>query len=468
MKKKRLLIVGGVAGGASCAARARRLSEDIEIVIFERGPHVSYANCGLPYYVGETITEEKNLFVSSPGLFRVWFDIDVRANSDVLSIDRDKKRIEVQDLKTGNVYWESYDTLVLSPGAAPLRPKFEGVDTPGIFSLRTIQDSRDIINWIEEKKVKSVAVIGGGFIGLEMTENLKQLGAEVFIIEREKQLMPVIDSEMAAFVHEHLDTNGVVLHLGSPVAGFKQAMDGSISVMIASGKTLTVDMVLLTMGVRPEVELAKDCGLTIGELGGILVDDQQRTSDEDIFAVGDAVQTRDFITGRERLVPLAGPANRQGRTAADIIVGRNSELPRFRGVQASSICGVLGLTIASTGLTEKNLKGFADDTGPYLYEKIYLESGHHAGYYPGAQMLTLKLIFSRDDGRILGAQAVGKEGVDKRIDVIAMAIQMNGTVFDLEEAELCYAPQYGMAKDPVNVAGMIAANVLRGHFPIKH
>lgn len=467
--KKRLLVVGGVAGGASCAARARRLSEGADIIVFERGPYVSFANCGLPYHVGKVIPKETSLLVASPGMFKKRFNIDIRTNNNVRAIDRTNKEIEVESLTTGEVYKERYDALVLSPGAAPLRPRLDGINLPGIFTLRNIPDMRAIIEWIKARDVKKAAVVGGGFIGLEMTENLKIQGIDVAIIEMENQVMPVFDSEIASFIHAHLKSKDISLFLGSPVIGFKQEINGPIIVGLESGVTVESDLVILAMGVRPEVELAEAAGLHIGDLGGILVDEQMRTSDKNIWAVGDAVEVKHVITGAQSLIPLAGPANRQGRIAADVIMGnQNPDPPRFRGSQATSVCGVLGMTIAATGITEKNIEKMQGQNNFLPYEKIYLHPDHHAGYYPGAQTLTMKLIFSTENGRILGVQAVGKEGVEKRVDVIAMAIQHNGTVFDLEEAELCYAPQYGSAKDPVNLAGMIASNLLHGYGSVAH
>ena len=467
--KKRLLVVGGVAGGASCAARARRLSEGADIIVFERGPYVSFANCGLPYHVGKVIPKETSLLVASPGMFKKRFNIDIRTNNNVRAIDRTNKEIEVESLTTGEVYKERYDALVLSPGAAPLRPRLDGINLPGIFTLRNIPDMRAIIEWIKARDVKKAAVVGGGFIGLEMTENLKIQGIDVAIIEMENQVMPVFDSEIASFIHAHLKSKDISLFLGSPVIGFKQEINGPIIVGLESGVTVESDLVILAMGVRPEVELAEAAGLHIGDLGGILVDEQMRTSDKNIWAVGDAVEVKHVITGAQSLIPLAGPANRQGRIAADVIMGnQNPDPPRFRGSQATSVCGVLGMTIAATGITEKNIEKMQGQNNLLPYEKIYLHPDHHAGYYPGAQTLTMKLIFSTENGRILGVQAVGKEGVEKRVDVIAMAIQHNGTVFDLEEAELCYAPQYGSAKDPVNLAGMIASNLLHGYGSVAH
>lgn len=467
--KNKLLVVGGVAGGASCAARARRLSEDAEIIIFERGSHISFANCGLPYHVGKVIPREKSLIIASPELFKKQFNIDVRTDNNVRYIDHKNKEIEVENLKTGEVYKESYDSLVLSPGAAPLRPKLDGIDIPGIFTLRTIPDMRAIMDWIETQDVKKAAVVGGGFIGLEMSENLKMRDINVTVIEMQQQVMPLLDPEIAAIIHFHLKAKGISLLLGSPVTGFSQNNDNTINVMLESGKTVAVDLVVFAIGVRPEVELAKTAGINIGELGGILVDDQMRTSDESIWAVGDAIEVKNYVTASQSLVQLAGPANRQGRIAADVIMGNNSSHhPRFRGAQGTSVCGVLGLTIAATGTTEKTLRQHNSNDNLEQYEKIYLHPSHHAGYYPGAEIITIKLIFSTKNGRILGAQAVGKAGVEKRIDIIAMAIQQNGTVFDLEEAELCYAPQYGSAKDPVNLAGMIASNLLRGYSSVAH
>jgi NADPH-dependent 2,4-dienoyl-CoA reductase/sulfur reductase-like enzyme/rhodanese-related sulfurtransferase len=462
----RILVVGGVAGGASCAARARRLSEDAEIIVFERSQYVSFANCGLPYFVGDVISDERNLLIATPELFRKRFNIEVRVRSEVRAIDRAKREIEVKNALTGEVYRERYDALVLAPGSAPVRPPLPGIDLPGIFTLRTIPDSRQIKQWITERKAERAIVIGGGFIGLETTENLVRRGISVTIVEMLSQVMPPIDPEMAVPVHDHLAANGVTLRLGDGVARFEQASDGhTIIVTTGSGASYSGDMVLLAIGIRPETSLAQNAGLEIGRLGGIRVNDRMRTGDEHIWAVGDAVEVRDFVTGDWALIPLAGPANRQGRIAADVILGRDA---RFRGVQGTVVCKVFDITVAATGASEKTLQRRAIAGQTADYEKIYLHPGHHADYYPGAKPITMKLIFSKRDGRILGAQAVGQEGVEKRIDVIAVAIQRGSTVFDLEEAELCYAPQYGSAKDPVNVAGMIAANVMRGDAPVAH
>jgi NADPH-dependent 2,4-dienoyl-CoA reductase/sulfur reductase-like enzyme/rhodanese-related sulfurtransferase len=464
--KPRILVVGGVAGGASCAARARRLSEDAEIMIFERGPYVSFANCGLPYYVGDVITDERSLLVATPELFKRRFNIEVRLQSEVRAIDRAKQQIEVRNTVTGETYREGYDALVLAPGSAPIRPPLPGIDLPGIFTLRTIPDSRQMKQWITERKVGHAVIVGGGFIGLETAENLVRRGISVTIIEMLPQVMPPIDPEMAVPVQDHLAANGVSLHLSDGVAKFEQNPDGhTISVITKSGAGFSCDMVLLAIGVRPETTLAREAGLEIGQMGGIRVNDHMRTSDEHIWAVGDAVEVRDFVTGDWSLIPLAGPANRQGRIAADVILGRDA---RFRGVQGTAVCRVFDITVAATGASEKTLQRRGIGGQPAQYEKIYLHPGHHANYYPGAKPITIKLIFSTKDGRILGAQAVGEEGVEKRIDAIAMALQRGSTVFDLEEAELCYAPQFGTAKDPVNLAGMIASNAMRGDSPVAH
>jgi len=451
---RRVLIVGGVAGGASCAARLRRLDETLEIVVFDRGPYVSFANCGLPYYVGNVIQDEAKLLVASPQLFAERFNIEVRTFHNVVAIDREAREITVENTQTGAVSREKYDILVLSPGAAPLRPPLPGLDLPGVFSLRTIPDSRQIREWLDARPMERAAVIGGGFIGLEMAENLAHRGLQVSLIEAAPQVMPPLDAEMAAYVEEHLRAKGVDLHLADPVAQVEQK-EGHLRLHTRSGAMVDAGIVILAIGVRPESDLARAAGLELGERGAIRVDAQMRTSDPAIFAVGDAVEMTDSLTGEPVFVPLAGPANRQGRIAADVICGRDS---RFRGVQGTAVCGVFGQTVAMTGCTEKGLKRLQKTD----FEVIFLHPGHHVGYYPGSKPIHLKLIYERPTGRVLGAQAVGAHGVERRIDVISMAIQMGGTVFDLEESELCYAPQYGAAKDPVNVAGMIAANTLRG------
>ena len=455
---RRVLVVGGVAGGASCAARLRRVDEAAEILVFDRGPHVSFANCGLPYFVGDVISDERKLLVASRELFRDRFNIDVHVRHDVLAIDRERRTIRVRDLKSGVERTERYDVLVLSPGAAPIRPAMPGIDLPGIFAVRTIPDTVRIRSWIAERKPERALVVGGGFIGLEMAENLAHRGLAVTILEKLPQVMPPLDAEMAEAVRAHLAARGVEARLGDGLARFEAHGDQVVAVT-ESGARIAAGLVILAIGVRPETGLAVAAGLPLGPRGGILVDEQMRTADPHVFAVGDAVEVRDVVTGQEVILPLAGPANRQGRIAADAICGRPST---FRGVQATAVVGVFGLTVASTGASEKGLRR----AGVTDFERVYLHPGHHAGYYPGAKPIHLKLLFRVPDGRVLGAQAVGLEGVEKRIDVIAMAIQMKGTVRDLAEAELCYAPQFGGAKDPVNLAGMVAVNHLDGDMPL--
>jgi NADPH-dependent 2,4-dienoyl-CoA reductase/sulfur reductase-like enzyme/rhodanese-related sulfurtransferase len=456
---RRILIVGGVAGGASCAARLRRLDESLEISVFDRGPYVAFANCGLPYYVGDVVVDEKTLLVSSPEMFRGRFNVDVHTNAEVTAIDRAAHTIRVRDLNSGQCRTERYDSLVLSPGAAPIRPALPGVDLPGVFAVRNIPDSRRIREWVVDHRAHTAVVVGGGFIGLEMVENLIHRGLSVTVIEKLPQIMPPLDPEVAVPLMEHLKVKGVALHLGDGLARIGESDDGHLIVVAESGASFPTDLVILAIGVRPETELAKAAGLEIGSRGGIVVDAQMRTSDPQIWAIGDAVEVPDVLTGQDTVLPLAGPANRQGRVAAESIAGRATN---FRGIQATAVVGVLGLTVASTGASEKGLRR----AGVTSFEKVYLHPGHHASYYPGARPIHLKLLFSVPDGRILGAQAIGLEGVEKRIDVIATAIQFRGTVHDLAEAELCYAPQFGAAKDPVNLAGMLAENVLNGDMPV--
>jgi NADPH-dependent 2,4-dienoyl-CoA reductase/sulfur reductase-like enzyme/rhodanese-related sulfurtransferase len=474
----KVIIVGGVAGGASCAARLRRLDEKAEILMVERGPYVSYANCGLPYHVGGVIEQESSLLVATEQMFRAIFAIDCRTRCEAISISPKKKTVEIKNHATGEVTTEKYDKLVLSPGAAPIRPPLPGIDLPGIFSVRTVPDAKEIREWLERGSSglaeeaqasgferldtpKRAVVVGGGYIGLEMAENLAHRGLEVTIVEMLDQVMAPLDPECARILERYLVKNGVCVALNDAVAGFRQAANGLLEVLTKGGKTYPADIVILAIGVRPETELAKAAGLEIGQRGGIRVDEHMRTSDPDIFAVGDAVEVKDFVTGEWSLIPLAGPANRQGRIAADVIAGRDS---RFRGTQGTSVIGLFGGTVAMTGANEKTLTRL----GHKDFEKVYLFPNSHAGYYPGAKTLVLKVIFRKSDGRLLGAQAMGQDGVEKRIDAIAMAIQMGATVYDLEEAELCYAPPYGSAKDPVNFAGMAPADVLRGDMPLTH
>jgi NADPH-dependent 2,4-dienoyl-CoA reductase/sulfur reductase-like enzyme/rhodanese-related sulfurtransferase len=456
---RRVLIVGGVAGGASCAARLRRLDEAASISVYDRGPYVSFANCGLPYFVGDVIADESKLLLASPETFRQRFDVAVHVETEAVAIDRAARTLTVRHLPSGATRSEPYDALVLAPGAAPIRPSLPGVDLPGVFAVRSIPDTRRIRAWIEEHGARRAVVVGGGFIGLEMAENLAHRKLAVAIVEKLPQVMPPLDPEMAAPVTEHLRERGVELRLGDGLERIEPGDAASLAVVTESGARLAADLVILAIGVRPEVGLARDAGIALGARGGIAVDEAMRTSDPHVWAVGDAVETRDVVTGQEVVLPLAGPANRQGRIAAESIAGRAA---RFRGVQATAVVGVFDLTVASTGASEKGLVR----AGATDYAKVYLHPGHHSGYYPGARPIHLKLLYAPSDGRILGAQAVGSEGVEKRIDVIATAIQLGGTVQDLAEAELCYAPQYGAAKDPVNLAGMIAVNARAGDMPL--
>ena len=479
-KQLKVIIIGGVAGGASCAARLRRLDENAEIIMVERGPYVSYANCGLPYHVGGVIEKETSLLVGTEQMFREMFAIDARTNCEAIAIDPRQKTVELKNLVSGEVTTESYDKLVLSPGAPSVRPPLPGIDLPGIFQVRTVPDARAIREWIEAgtsflggmscysgiqmvKPVQRAVVIGGGFIGLETAENLVHAGFEVTLVELLDQVLAPLDRELARLVESHLERHGVHLVLGDGVDEFKQLGDGALEVKTKSGKSYPTDIVILSLGVRPDTSLAKAAGLEIGKRGGILVDKQMHTSDPDILAVGDAIEVTDFVTGESSLIALAGPANRQGRIAADVIAGRDSF---YRGTQGTSIIGLFGGAAAWTGVSEKTLKRLGDED----YEKIYLFPNSHAGYYPGAEMIGLKFIFRKSDGKVLGAQALGVDGpaVDKRISALAIAIQMGATIYDLEESELCYAPQFGSAKDAVNFAGMIAANVLRGDMPVSH
>lgn len=452
---KKIIIVGGVAGGASCAARLRRLDERAQITVYDRGPFVSFANCGLPYHVGGVIPDEASLLLASPQLFHDRFRIKVRVHHEVLSINRAARSVFVKNVLTGETFEDHYDSLVLSPGAAPLKPALPGLDLPGVFTVRSIPDTREIRAWIQKTQARHAVVAGGGFIGLEMAENLRHLGLEVVLVQNGPQVMLSMDPEMVAPLHTHLVAHGIQLKLNTPLLGVTQGA-GRLRV----NDDLETDMVILGLGVRPETSLAVAAGLTLGARGGIKVDAQMRTSDPAIYAIGDAVEVHDLVTDTDMLLALAGPANRQGRIAADAVAGRDS---RFRGVQGTAICGVFDLAVAQTGATEKALKraGMTD------YEKVYLHPKHHVGYYPGAQTLHLKLIFAKKDGRILGMQAVGTTDVARKIDVVSALMQKGGTVFDLEEAELCYAPQFGAAKDALNYAGFIAANHLRGDLPLS-
>jgi NADPH-dependent 2,4-dienoyl-CoA reductase/sulfur reductase-like enzyme/rhodanese-related sulfurtransferase len=474
----KVIIIGGVAGGASCAARLRRLDENAEIVMVERGPYVSYANCGLPYHVGGVIPEESSLLVATAEMFKALFRVDARTNCEAVAIDPEGKTVDLKDTATGEVTTESYDKLVLSPGAPSVRPPLPGIDLPGIFVVRTVPDARKIRQWLDKgtpflagmsnysgiqavrPKTRAV-VVGGGFIGLETAENLVHRGFDVTLLEMGDQVLGPLDPEMARMVEGYLEHHGVKVVLNDGAAEFRQTPNGALEVHAQSGALHLADIVILGLGVRPDTALAQQAGLEIGELGGIRTDEQMRTSEPDIFAAGDAVEVRDFVTGEWSLVALAGPANRQGRIIADVIAGRDS---RFRGTQGTAIIGLFEGTAAWTGVSEKTLKRLGDQD----YEKIYLFPNSHAGYYPGAKPIAMKVLFRKSDGRLLGAQALGEDGVDKRVSALAGLLQMDATVYDLEESELCYAPQFGSAKDPVNFAGMIAAGVLSGDMPISH
>jgi NADPH-dependent 2,4-dienoyl-CoA reductase/sulfur reductase-like enzyme/rhodanese-related sulfurtransferase len=451
----KLLIVGGVAGGASAAARFRRLSEDAEIIMFERGPDVSFANCGLPYYIGGEIVERKKLLVTTPEQLHTRFKLDVRTRTSVEAIHSSAKKVRVRDLASGREYEESYDKLLLAPGAAPLRPPLPGIDLPGIFTLRNLQDV-DHIKERTEQGVKQVVLLGGGFISIELAENFVRRGIATTVVEKNDQILAPFDPEMTTPIAEYLATRGVTLILGQSAEGFEQTPDG-LAVCLSSGKRLPAQMVVVGIGVRPETQLAVDAGLEVGPRGGIQVNERLQTSDPDIYAVGDAIEVRDFVSGDPTQVPLAGPANRQGRIAADNIFGRAM---KYRGTQGTAILGFFDRTVAMTGNSEKSLR-----RSNRPFRKVYVHPMHHAGYFPGAEQMTLKVLFHPETGALLGAQAVGGAGVDKRIDVLAVAIQAGMTVYDLEEMELAYAPQYGSAKDPINMAGFVASGLLRGDHP---
>lgn len=453
---KKIIIVGGVAGGASAAARLRRLDESADIIMFERGEYISFANCGLPYYIGNTIKEREKLLVQTEEGMEKRFNIDIRPKSEVIGIDRDKKEVEVSS--EGKTYKESYDYLILSPGGEPFVPNIEGVKRHNIFTLRNMADVDKIKGFVDKRKPKSAIVIGGGFIGVEMAENLRHLGMEVTLVEAMDQILSFMDFEMARFVEKQMEDNGVEIIKSNGVKSFSG--DETLQAVLNSGRVINADMAIMAIGVRPETKLAKDAGLEIGERGGIKVDEYLKTSDPFIYAVGDAIEIKDFIQGYNALIPLAGPANKQGRIAADNVCGRNV---KYKGSLGTSILKVFDLTAAKVGNNEGQLK-----KSNTLYLKSYTHSASHAGYYPGAFVMTIKILFSPDDGRVLGAQIVGRDGVDKRIDVLAAAIRHGLTVYDLEELELAYAPPYSSAKDPVNMAGYTAANILKGDMKIMH
>jgi len=446
------LIIGGVAGGATVATRLRRMDEKANIILFERGKYVSYANCGLPYYIGDTINNREKLFVQTAKGFTDRFRIDIRTEQEVTAIRPDKKEVEIKNLSTGETYTETYDKLVLSPGAEPLRPGIEGIGSKKIFTLRNVPDTDTIKNYVNTENPKRAIVVGGGFIGLEMAENLHDLGIQVDVVEMANQVMAPLDFSMAAIVHRQLTDKGVGLHLEDGVSRFEEK-DGGVTVHLRSGKQIATDMVLLSIGVRPETKLAKNAGLAIGERGGITVNDYMQTSDANIYALGDAVEVRHLVTGQPALIPLAGPANKQGRIVADNIVFGNKE--KYPGSIGTSIAKVFDLTVAAAGANAKLLQR---NNIPYI--SSYTHGASHAGYYPGAVPLSIKILFAPENGKLLGAQIVGFNGVDKRIEMLAQVIQRGGTVHDLTELEHAYAPPYSSAKDPVNMAGFVAENIL--------
>ena len=448
---KKIVIVGGVAGGASAAARLRRLDEQAEIVLLERDEHISFANCGLPSYIGETILNRNKLLVQTPEAMRTRFAIDVRVYSEVTAVHPDKKTITVNSKDRGQ-YEESYDYLILSPGAKPIRPNIPGIYSNRILTLRNIPDTDRIKALVDQDATRRAVVIGGGFIGLEMAENLKERGLEVSVVEAAPHVLAPFDSDMSVLVERELKENGIDLFLSDGVASFQEQPD-TITVTLQSGKILATDIVILAIGVAPETAFLAGSGITLGRRGHIIVNDQMKTSQPDIYAVGDAIEVVDFISGQPTAIPLAGPANKQGRIAADNIAGISS---RFQGSQGTSILKVFSLTAASTGNNERTLKQLGIN-----YHVAIVHPNSHATYYPGSQPLTIKLLFD-DSGRILGAQSVGLEGVDKRIDVIATVIRLKGTVSDLTELELAYAPPYSSAKDPVNMVGFVAENIISG------
>lgn len=468
----KIVIIGGVAGGASAAARARRLSEDAQIIMFERGPFVSFANCGLPYHIGGDIEQRSKLLLQTPESFLARFNVNVRVMNEVVAINRNDKTVCVKNLLDGSEYQESYDFLLLSPGAGPVVPPIPGVDNPLTHSLRNIPDMDKIIQTIKMNNVEHATVVGGGFIGLEMMEAFHQLGIKTTLLELSDQVMTPVDKEMAGFAHEEIRNHSIDLRLGTALNSVEyieetsvanpdsgestehQHLNGHLTLTLSSGEQLNTDILIMAIGVRPETQLAQQAGLQIGTLGGIYTNEMMQTSDPSIYAVGDAIEEQDFITGAQTLVPLAGPANRQGRMAADNMLGRQE---RYQGTQGTAICKIFDLAVASTGKNEKQLK-----RDGIVYEKVYVHTASHASYYPGAEIVSFKMLFEPQTGKILGAQAVGKDGVDKRIDVMAVAQRAGMTVEQLQHLELTYAPPYGSAKDVINQAAFVANNIIKG------
>ena len=455
----KVVIVGGVAGGATAAARIRRLDEQAEVIVFERSGYISYANCGLPYYIGGVIEDPEDLTLQTPESFWKRFRIQMKVRHEVTAIHPDRKTVSVRNLETGEDFEEAYDQLLLSPGAKPVWPELPGMGSERLFTLRTVEDTFRIKEFINQNRPKSAVMVGGGFIGLEMAENLRQLGMEVTIVQRPRQLMNPFDPDMAAFIHNEVRKHGVKLMLGHSLEGFREKNSG-LEVLLRDGVSVSADMVILAIGVTPESMLAKEAGLALGIKGSILVNDRMQTSAPDIYAVGDAVQVKHFVTGADSLIPLAGPANKQGRIAADNICGGDS---RYLGSQGSSVIKVFDMTAATTGINE----GSAKKAGLHV-DKVILSPMSHAGYYPGGKMMTMKIIFEKETYRLLGAQIIGYEGVDKRIDVLATAIHAGLKGNQLKDLDLAYAPPYSSAKDPVNMAGFMIDNLARGQLKQWH
>lgn len=456
----KILIIGGVAGGATALARLRRLDEKAEIILFERGPYVSYANCGLPYYIGSVIESKDKLLLATKESFLRQYNAKVRLHNEVLEIDSKAKTILVKNLENETTYSESYDKLLLSPGAQPLRPPIKGLDLEGVYTLRTVDDAMRIKDDIAKNNVKRAVIVGGGFVGMEVAENLAEIGVKPIIVEMQDQIMTNFDADMAQELEDNIRKMAIPLFLGQSVQEISRENDGRLKVLTSKGKSIYAEMVFLGLGVRPESPLAKKAGLKLNERGAIVVNPCMQTSDPHIYAVGDAVEICDFVTKAPAQIPLAGPANLQARIAANNMLGVPSE---YQGVQGTFIIKLFDLVAATTGLTGKTLKRIGKP-----YQISYTHSQSNAGYYPGAEMLTIKLLFSPDNGKILGAQITGRKGVDKRIDIIATAIRANMTVFDLINLELAYAPPFGSAKEPVNIAGMVAANIITRAMPVFH
>ena len=452
------VIIGGVAGGATAAARLRRLDEDMEIVIIEKGNYISYANCGLPYYIGGVIKNRDALLVQTPESMRGRYDLDVRTRQQAFQIDPEAKVVQIKKAD-GTIYAESYDQLIIATGSSPYKPNIPGINSEGIYTLWTVNDTDAIYQRLEKDRPKKVTVIGGGFIGLEMAENLSKRGLDVTLVEATSQVMPPLDMDMAGFLHEHISKKGVHLYTGAAVTGFEKNKKG-LSIFLSNGSEIQADMVLLSIGVRPNSKIAREAGLLLGERGGIKVDEYMRTSEPDIWAVGDVAEITNLVTGKPAMIPLAGPANKQGRIAANDICHLNEQEETYDGSLGTSVVKVFDLTAAAVGLNEKALKAEGNVKGGD-YEVALIHQKSHASYYPGATSMIIKLIFDME-GKVLGAQIVGVDGVDKRIDTIATVMRMKGTVRDLERLELSYAPPFSAAKDPVNMAGFVADNILKG------